>query len=153
MLALFEPSVRPMRGEFETESHFDSQHVFDDPEQLRYWLLSQLRRKPHAVRQEFHHSGRVDLSAPIRLIPIDRDFRLLPEQMAEVDAQELNNSNIVIQHCELLEHPEAVLVMPLRDGRLVPIRTRLTWTRFRGPGCYQSGGRFVVGPLAEPSGR
>lgn len=153
MIAFFEPSVRQSHSEFDaefdSESNTDSQPLFEDREQLRDWVLNRLRSKPFMTRVTFDSAGRVDLTLPVQLIPIDSEFRLLSEQVVDVDVMELNKSNIVIEHRELLRHPDAVLVLRLRDGSLIPARVRFTWTRFRGPERYQSGGRFVVGPLAK----
>ncbi len=152
MLALFEPSVRENRSEFETEFDFDSQPLLENRGRLDRWVLSRLRSKPYMTRASIDFVDRVDRMAPVQLIPIDDDFRLLSEQATDVDGVEISKSNIVIQHGELFPHPDVVLVFQLHDGSRVPARVRFTWTRFRGPGKYQSGGKFVVGPLMKGVG-
>ncbi len=152
MIALFEPSVRRTRSEFETESNFDSEPPLESRGQLHRWVLSRLRSKPYMTRVSIDCAGRVDLTAPVRLIPIDDEFQLLSKQVTDVDGLEISKSNIVIEHRELFRHPDAVLVLQLHDGSRVPVRVRFTWTRFRGPGKYQSGGKFVVGPLEKGVG-
>lgn len=152
MLALFEPSVRQTRSEFETESDFDSRPPLENRGRLHRWVLSRLRSKPYMTRVSIDFVDRVDRTAPVQLIPIDDEFQLLSEQATYADAIEISKSNIVIQHRELFPHPDAVLVFQLHDGSRVPARVRFTWTRFRGPGKYQSGGKFVVGPLRKGVG-
>lgn len=93
---------------------------------------------------ERRRGHRRSLEMTIQLQPLDEQTEQPCGQAVVVQTRDISAAGFSFLHAEPLAFRKVLAEFTRPDGQVARLVTRLTWCRYRKPGQYESGGRFLA---------